>query len=171
MFIMNIGIGDKNNSLCWRPYRVECTGSLPTSEVKRRRARLVLGWGAAREDLRVLPAFDFQGFVAVSNRGANWLGHCQLNGTRSLAPDYRILTVARGRHIQCLNTPKHTERSDAMCEHCATRKGQIQCFVCRCSVLKDQPIQPAVAIVAGGHTASNAPDLFRPPKLSGAGPG
>ena len=25
--------------------------------------------------------------------------------------------------------------------------------------------------VADGHTASNAPDLFRPPKLSGAGPG
>ena len=43
----------------WRPYRVECTGSLPTSEVKRRRARLVLGWGTAREDLRVLPAFCF----------------------------------------------------------------------------------------------------------------
>ena len=39
------------------PYRVECTGSLPTSEVKRRRARLVLGWGTAREDLRVLSAF------------------------------------------------------------------------------------------------------------------
>jgi hypothetical protein len=37
-----------------RPYRVECTGSLLTSEVKRRRARLVLGWGAARGDLRVL---------------------------------------------------------------------------------------------------------------------
>ena len=41
----------------WRPYRVECTGSLPTSEVKRRRARLVLGWGTAREDLRVLPDY------------------------------------------------------------------------------------------------------------------
>ena len=41
----------------WRPYRVECTGSLPTSEITRRRARLVLGWGTAREDLRVLPAF------------------------------------------------------------------------------------------------------------------
>ena len=40
----------------WRPYRVECAGSVPTSEVKRRRARLVLGWGTAREDLRVLPA-------------------------------------------------------------------------------------------------------------------
>jgi hypothetical protein len=42
-----------------RPYRVECTGSLPNSEVKRRRARLVLGWGTAREDLRVLLAFWF----------------------------------------------------------------------------------------------------------------
>ena len=45
------------HAIRWRPYRVECTGSLPTSEVKRRRARLVLGWGTAREDLRVLPAF------------------------------------------------------------------------------------------------------------------
>ena len=44
----------------WRPYRVECTRSLPTSEVKRRRARLVLGWGTAREDLRVLSAFAGQ---------------------------------------------------------------------------------------------------------------
>jgi hypothetical protein len=37
---------------------VECTGSLSTSEVKRHRARLVLGWGTAWEDLRVLSAFD-----------------------------------------------------------------------------------------------------------------
>ena len=44
-------------SNCWRPYHVECTGSLLTSEVKRHRARLVLGWGTAWEDLRVLPAF------------------------------------------------------------------------------------------------------------------
>ena len=42
-----------------RPYRVECTGSLSTSEVKRHRARLVLGWGTAWEDLRVLSAFSF----------------------------------------------------------------------------------------------------------------
>ena len=40
-----------------RPYHVECTGSLLTSEVKRHRARLVLGWGTAWEDLRVLSAF------------------------------------------------------------------------------------------------------------------
>ena len=47
-----------NSCMCrrWRPYRVEHTGSLLTSEVKRHRARLVLGWGTAREDLRVLPA-------------------------------------------------------------------------------------------------------------------
>ena len=50
--------------LRWRPYRAECTGSLPTSEVKRRRARLVLGWGTAREDLRVLPALFPASFVS-----------------------------------------------------------------------------------------------------------
>ena len=53
----------------WRPYRVECTGSLPTSEVKRRRARLVLGWGTAREDLRVLPAFRA---CIVASCGLQW---------------------------------------------------------------------------------------------------
>ena len=47
----------KHKTCRQRPYRVECTGSLPNSEVKRRRARLVLGWGTAREDLRVLLAF------------------------------------------------------------------------------------------------------------------
>ncbi len=40
-----------------RPYFVEYTRSHPNSEVKRRKARSVLGWGTAREDLRVLPAF------------------------------------------------------------------------------------------------------------------
>ena len=37
---------------------VENTGSLLTSEVKRHRARLVLGWGTAWEDLGVLSAFS-----------------------------------------------------------------------------------------------------------------
>ena len=46
---------------CRRPYHVECTGSLLTSEVKRHRARLVLGWGTAWEDLRVLSAFALAG--------------------------------------------------------------------------------------------------------------
>jgi hypothetical protein len=46
----------RDDSIRRRPYRVECTGSLLTSEFKRRRARLVLGRGAAREDLRVLSA-------------------------------------------------------------------------------------------------------------------
>ena len=37
----------------------ENTGSLLTSEVKRHRARLALGWGTAWEDLGVLSAFPF----------------------------------------------------------------------------------------------------------------
>ena len=54
-----------NNACRRRPYRVECTGSLPTSEVKRRRARLVLGWGTAREHLWVLSAFPFRTACAL----------------------------------------------------------------------------------------------------------
>ncbi len=42
---------------CQRPYCVENTGSLPNSEVKHRKARIVLGWVTAREVLRVLLAF------------------------------------------------------------------------------------------------------------------
>ena len=38
-------------------HTVECTGSLRNSEVKRHRARLVLGWGTAREAPGVLSAF------------------------------------------------------------------------------------------------------------------
>ena len=59
-----------------RPYRVECTGSLSTSEVKQHRARLVLGWGTAWEDLRVLSAFlaipMLQECLATSHTGG-WL--------------------------------------------------------------------------------------------------
>ena len=40
-----------------RPYYHEYTGSLPNSEVKRGKARLVLGSGTAWEPLRVLTAF------------------------------------------------------------------------------------------------------------------
>ena len=59
--IWNNNINYKHH-IRWRPYRVECTGSLLTSEVKRRRARSVLGWGTAREDLRVLSAFYSSSF-------------------------------------------------------------------------------------------------------------
>ena len=54
-----VGLPQANEQriFCRRPYRVECTGSLLTSEVKQRRARSVLGWGTAWEDLRVLSAF------------------------------------------------------------------------------------------------------------------
>ena len=36
-------------NLCLGPYHVECTGSRPITEVKQRRARLVLGWVTAWE--------------------------------------------------------------------------------------------------------------------------
>ena len=68
--------------LRWRPCRAECTGSLPTSEVTQRRARLVLGWGTAPEDLRALPAFEVWGcdqamFVSWLCFGV-WVPSCAL---------------------------------------------------------------------------------------------
>ena len=41
-----------------RPYRDERTGCFSTSEGKRHRARLVLGWGTAREVFKVMSAVD-----------------------------------------------------------------------------------------------------------------
>ena len=34
----------KNKNICLRPYHAEYTGSRPITEVKQRRAQLVLGW-------------------------------------------------------------------------------------------------------------------------------
>ena len=48
-----------HGDFCLRPYCVECTRSHPNSEVKRRKARSVLGWGTAWEALRVPLAFYF----------------------------------------------------------------------------------------------------------------
>ena len=47
----------REGTVCSRPYRSERTGSLSNSEVNRRRARSVLGWGTAWEAIRVLLAF------------------------------------------------------------------------------------------------------------------
>ena len=78
---------------CWRPYHVECTGSLLTSEVKRHRARLVLGWGTAWEDLRVLTAFYLSTFEPEGNQG------CHVN----------VVILDSGntpaQHAQCHTTP------------------------------------------------------------------
>ena len=46
-------------------HRVQCTGSLLNSEVKWRRARLVLRWRTAWEDLRVLSAFVVCGLICT----------------------------------------------------------------------------------------------------------
>ena len=47
----------KRTHLRRRPYRDEYTGSLPNSEVNRRRALSVGEWGTVSEAIRVLPAF------------------------------------------------------------------------------------------------------------------
>jgi hypothetical protein len=39
----------KSTNICLRPYHVEYTSSRPITEVKQRRARLVLGWVTAWE--------------------------------------------------------------------------------------------------------------------------
>ena len=41
--------GSKTVNVCLRPYHVEYTSSRPITEVKQRRARLVLGWVTAWE--------------------------------------------------------------------------------------------------------------------------
>ena len=69
-----------------RPYHVECTGSLLTSEVKRHRARLVLGWGTAWEDLRVLTAFYLSTFEPEGNQG------CHVNVV--ISPSARFLEIS-----------------------------------------------------------------------------
>jgi hypothetical protein len=48
---------DRTLPISCRPYYHENTGSRPISEVKRGKARLVLGSVTAREPLRVLTAF------------------------------------------------------------------------------------------------------------------
>ena len=64
MGAFSMPVGGIGSRCCWfdeafrqRPYFVEYTRSHPNSEVKRRKARSVLGWGTAREALRVLLAF------------------------------------------------------------------------------------------------------------------
>jgi hypothetical protein len=65
----------RDDSIRRRPYRVECTGSLLTSEVKRRRARLVLGWGTARETLGCCRLFIFS--VHKRNLFLKWVPYTQ----------------------------------------------------------------------------------------------
>ena len=51
---------------CLRPYHVENTGSRPITEVKQRRARLVLGWVTAWEYLCAVDFFFFFFFFFFS---------------------------------------------------------------------------------------------------------
>ena len=45
----NFKYKNNNSKICLGPYHVESTGSRPITEVKQRRAQLVLGWVTAWE--------------------------------------------------------------------------------------------------------------------------
>ena len=205
-----------------RPYRVECTGSLPNSEVKRRRARLVLGWGTAREDLRVLLAFRFSLLSSAGRHQPNTqrppgnaqdhpptththtqtetrththtllptlaqeLRKCASIKTTSLlvlccnhtvfAQQSQSYVAAHSSHHRSHFGSRYLTRADAATQAFfafllrafgkqPSRKNTLLFeFICH-----KMPLGPLD--VASGHTASNAPDLFQTPKLSGAGPG
>ena len=91
-----------------RPYRVECTGSLSTSEVKQHRARLVLGWGTAWEDLRVLSALSW---IWSCPRGRRQ-GHIAVPGSRQW-PRARLAALAR-HGLGPAPGPAHTPPSSVL---------------------------------------------------------
>ena len=85
-----------------RPYFVEYTRSHPNSEVKRRKARSVLGWGTAREALRVLLAFLFSLVISsifdenlqqfeskIGSGSVRWAPDDELVQERKRSPDER----------------------------------------------------------------------------------
>jgi hypothetical protein len=112
-----------------RPYRVECTGSLPTSEVKRRRARLVLGWGTAWEHPRVLSAFHLRSILSSAINSA--------------------------RHLQYIRTscPRHRE-----CSRCVRSlqvlAGDALCVLASVSSVRQRSL--TVAILAQGTSQADA---------------
>ena len=65
--------GEEIHGFCQRPYYVEYTRSHSNSEVKRHKARSVLGWGTAWEALRVLLAFCCRHISALI-LFARWIG-------------------------------------------------------------------------------------------------
>ena len=147
----------------WRPYRVEYTGSLLTSEVKRHRARLVLGWGTAWEDLRVLSAFCEARRTPPGEKvifsGARRRQRSLLRHTPTLQLCHASLTACAVRIADGpgtipphLVTHRHTCR--AQFRHTSKHTG--------IPVRHNSAIHrnTSAHISADGHTASNAPDLF-----------
>jgi hypothetical protein len=65
----------RDDSIRRRPYRVLCTGSLLTSEAKRRRARLVLGGGPPGKNLGCCRLFIFS--VHIINLFLKWVPYTQ----------------------------------------------------------------------------------------------
>ena len=105
----------------WRPYHVECTGSLPNSEVKRHRARLVLGWGTAREDLRVLPAFSANANLSCWH----WQAAAFLTGTGKCQSFLLVLlALVRAGQQHTAQAPNGIRNASTQREYQNTRTAQ-----------------------------------------------
>ena len=101
-----------------RPYYHEYTGSLSNSEVKRGKARLVLGSGTAWEPLRVLTAFS-PGFYPAeiwspsAGKSADLSYHVQLYTLDPLRrfPSVKIGTIQRRLAWPLRKDDTHKSRS------------------------------------------------------------
>ena len=124
--------------LRWRPYRVERTGSLPTSEVKRRRARLVLGWGTAREDLRMPPALSTSRACARPKKrtlGIEPAPLCETEPSLPTKPLRQTPDVHPGRKDPLLPIARPLLGIRALCERILQSPEAIQCIgFCRGAV-------------------------------------
>ena len=107
-----------------RPYYHEHTGSLSNSEVKRGKARLVLGSGTAWEPLRVLTAFGPLVLILMSNSAKpsldrSRLYHCpcpnsrcyRIRGFPSGFPSVKIGTIQRRLAWPLRKDDTHKSRS------------------------------------------------------------
>ena len=113
-----------------------------TSEVKQRRARSVLGWGTAWEDLRVLSAFS----SAIQN----------------LLPSQDVVFVLREHHggRSCATKSPNSLHRKIFAAFMFVVIVQLDEYLHLCFIPMNPKWASIFHVVADGHTASNAPDLF-----------
>ena len=154
---------------------VEHTRSHPNSEFKRRKARSVLGWGTAREALRVLLAFCFRLCCVLLSVHGSFHAVSPSNNGETARKVFK--PFANGHTLPNIPDPIRIRKSSG------ERPGQywsggppgkpLGCcwlFVFDCAVLWVRG-RVAKCDSANGHTSSNIPDPIRTRKSSGERPG
>ena len=120
----------------------------------RHRARLVLGWGTAQEVLRVLSAFAIVIMAALPSVVEP---KTKERVKSDLYPVCAGAVDRPGSHWGAVSFCQGDDCGFAKCFHAKDKR--------------DGMVRPVRILIADSHTVSHAPDLFRPPKLSGTGPG